>query len=70
VSALERHYSVQEIAELWQLSPGVVRSLFRDRADVIKIGYGERLHKRGYVTIRVPESTLQRVYAELRKEKS
>jgi hypothetical protein len=70
VAALEKHYSVFEISDLWGLSPGVVRSLFSDRADVIRIGHGERLHKRAYITLRIPESVVQRVHAELHEMKS
>ena len=69
MSALERHYSINQISELWGLSPGVVRSLFRDRADVLHIGHGEKMRKRPYVTLRVPESVVQRVHAELREKK-
>jgi hypothetical protein len=66
MSALERHYSISEIAELWALSPGAVRSIFKDRGDVIRIGHGEQRYRRCYVTIRVPESVVQKVHAELR----
>lgn len=68
-TALEKHYTVKQIAELWSLSPGVVRSLFKDRADVLKIGHGEKRYKRGYVTLRIPESVVQKVHAELRAKK-
>jgi hypothetical protein len=54
---------------MWLLSTGVVRSLFRDRADVIRVGHGESLHKRAYITLRIPESVMQRVYADLQKKK-
>jgi hypothetical protein len=66
MSALERHLSINEIAELWGLSPGVVRALFKDRGDVIRIGSGETRFRRGYLTLRVPESVVERVHAELR----
>ena len=66
MSALEKHLTVPEIAELWQLSTDKVRELFRDHPGVIKIGQPERRHKRGYITIRVPESIVNRVHAQLR----
>jgi len=66
MAALERHFSVQEVAEMWNLSPSAVRSLFRDRSDVLRIGHGESRFRRSYLTLRIPESTLQRVHSELR----
>ena len=65
MSALERHFSVQEISELWNLSTETIRNLFRDVPGVLKIGKHETRYKRGYVTLRIPESVLQRVHAEL-----
>lgn len=61
---LEPHYSVKEIAERWGLSENVVRDLFRDEPGVLVIGeprpkYGKQ---RGKVTLRIPQSVLERVY--------
>ena len=63
-SATERHYSVAEIAELWNLSPNAVRRLFQEEPGVLAIGeprpkFGRR---RGKVTLRIPQSVLERVY--------
>ena len=69
MSALEKHYTANEVAKLWGISAGVVRALFRDRADVLKIGHGERMRKRAYVSLRIPESVVQRVHEELRAKK-
>jgi len=69
VSALEKHFSINELVDLWGLSPGVIRGLFCDRADVIRVGHGERMHKRAYFTLRIPESVVQRVHSELREKK-
>ncbi len=62
--ATEPHYSVAEVAEMWKLSPSAVRRLFQREPDVFTIGeprpkYGRR---RGKVTLRIPESVLERVY--------
>jgi hypothetical protein len=65
--ALERHYTVLEVAELWKLSPDTVRKLFRNVPGVLKFGSSERLHKRGYVNIRIPESIVARVHTERSK---
>jgi transcriptional antiterminator len=59
---LERHYSVAEIAEIWALSEKTVRRMFEDEDGVLKWGIPETRRKRGYITIRIPESVLLRVH--------
>ncbi len=66
MAALERHFSVSELAELWKLSPDSIRRIFRGRADVLKLATPEKLRKRGYCVLRIPESVMQKVHAELR----
>lgn len=66
MGAFEKHYTVTEIAELWHFSPDTVRARFRSRPGVLKIGTGETRHKRAYISLRIPESILQQVHAELR----
>lgn len=66
-AALEKHFSIPEIAKLWGYSIGTVRKLFRDRQDVLHFGTGEGRHKRGYFSIRIPESVMQRVHDDLKK---
>jgi hypothetical protein len=65
--ANERHYSIIEISKLWGLSEKTVRKIFEGGPGVIRWGSGERLHKRGYHTLRVPETVLHRVHRKLRK---
>jgi len=65
--ANERHYSVIEISKLWALSEKTVRRIFESEPGVIHWGSEETLHKRGYRTLRVPESVLLRVHRKLRK---
>jgi len=65
--ALEPHYSVPQIAKLWGLSTDCVRALFRDVPGVLKIVRPETRFKRGYISIRVPESVVLRIHAALRK---
>jgi hypothetical protein len=65
MSSLEKHYTIKEIAQQWGFSIRKVRAIFRDRSDVLRVGHGATLHKKCYVNIRVPESTVSRVYAEL-----
>jgi transcriptional regulator GlxA family with amidase domain len=54
----ERHYSVSEVATLWSLSRDSVRRIFRREPGVLVIGDK-------YVTLRIPESVLQRVHKRL-----
>jgi predicted transcriptional regulator len=63
--AREKHYSIIEIAELWALSEKTVRKIFEREPGVIHWTTAERLHKRGYRTLRVPESVLHRVHRKL-----
>jgi hypothetical protein len=66
MAALERHYSVAEVAALWQLSEDSIRKIFRDNPGVLKIGSAETRFKRAYLSIRIPESIVQKVHADLR----
>jgi len=66
MAALEKHYTVAEVAVLWSLSEETIRKLFRDDPSVLKIGVGEKLHKRGYVVLRIPESVVLRTHEKLR----
>ena len=59
---LERHYSVGEIAEIWGLSEKTVRRMFEEEDGVLQWGTPETRRKRGYVTLRIPESVLLRVH--------
>jgi hypothetical protein len=63
--ALERHYTCHELAELWNLAPDTIRALFRDTPGVLKINRPERRNKRGYTSLRIPESVAQKRHAEL-----
>ena len=65
--ANEKHYSVKEIAKLWALSEKTVRRIFEREPGVIHWSREETAHKRGYRTLRVPETILHRVHRKLRK---
>ena len=58
---LERHYSVAEIAEMWGLSEKTVRRMFEEEDGVLQWSTPETRRKRGYITLRIPESVLLRV---------
>jgi hypothetical protein len=61
----ERHYTPEELAELWAVSTETVRSIFREEPGVLKIGKTGSRFKRGYVTLRIPEEVAERVHRKL-----
>ena len=63
----KRHYSVNELSALWNLSKQTIRRLFQDEPDVVRIGERGVHHKRAYVTLRIPESVVRRVHQRLTK---
>jgi transcriptional antiterminator len=62
--ALERHYSVSEVAKMWALSERTVRRMFEDEDGVLHWGTIETRRKRGYITLRIPESVMLRVHRQ------
>ena len=61
---LERHYSVGEIAERWALSEKTARRMFENEEGVLQWGSPETRRKRGYITLRIPESVMLRVHRQ------
>ena len=61
----EKHYTPNELAKLWAVSPDTIRRLFRDESGVLKIGNNGTRYRRGYETLRIPESVAQRVHRRL-----
>lgn len=58
-----KHYSLDELAELWDVSVDSIRRIFRDEPGVLKIG--EYSPKRKRQSLRIPESVVERVYMRL-----
>lgn len=67
MSAIEKHYSIQELAEIWNLSEDTIRRLFREEPGVIRINAALSRRRRRYVVLRLPESVVVRVHERLRK---
>lgn len=61
----EQHHAPSYYAKLWSLSDDAVRGLFRGEEGVLEIDRPEKMHKRGYTSLRIPESVAERVYARL-----
>jgi hypothetical protein len=63
--AAEQHFDVPEVARLWNLSQDVVRTIFKSEPGVLAIVRPATAKKRGYSTLRIPESVLQRVHRRM-----
>lgn len=62
----ERHYTIAELAELWNLSADCVRKIFEKEPDVLAVGADRpKPRARRYLTLRIPESVAQRVHRRL-----
>ena len=55
---LERCYSTLQVAQLWGISVGRVRQIFRNRSGIRRLSGGRRFH------IRIPQALLDQVTAE------
>lgn len=62
----ERHYSVGELAKLWSLSEKTIRRIFENEPGVLCWGSPEKKFKRGYKTMRIPETVVLRIHRQLR----
>jgi hypothetical protein len=60
--AFERHYSVNEIAEMWNLAYNTIKAMFRNEPGVFAIGSEETRYGRPRITLRIPESVMLRVH--------
>jgi hypothetical protein len=65
-ATFERHFSVDELAELWGMSDDFVRRLFLHEPGVVIFRH-PRPGRRVYRTLRIPESVAQRVHTRLRE---
>ncbi len=64
-ACIEPHYKPEELGKLWGLSANCIRSLFENEPGVLRIAHPERLHKRRYISLRIPGSVAGRVHARL-----
>jgi hypothetical protein len=49
---------------MWALSEKTVRRMFENEEGVLQWGSPETRRKRGYITLRIPESVLLRVHRQ------
>ena len=64
--ALEKHFSVQEVAEMWNVSRQTATRMFEGQPGVLSFGSSETKFGRKHVTLRVPASVVARVHREHR----
>ena len=57
----ERHFTVVELSEQWNLSREAVRKMFESEPGVA-VFYYPKPNKRKYRTLRIPENVAKRVY--------
>ena len=61
-AALERHYRIGELADMWKLGRETVRLLVKDEQGVIRIRLGR---KKAHTFYSVPESVAVRIHTRL-----
>jgi hypothetical protein len=63
-NAMEKHYTLKQIAEEWQISVRVARRIFRDVPGVADLTIHRSLTTRSYQVLRVPASVAARVHEQ------
>jgi len=61
----ERHYTPDELGELWALSADTIRRLFEREPGVLVIEHQRPRGTRRYRTLRIPESVAMRVHRRM-----
>ena len=61
----ERHYTPDELGEMWNLSADTVRRLFQNEPGVLVVQREVGRGARRYRTLRIPESVARRVHRRL-----
>jgi hypothetical protein len=59
-TAFEKHYTIAELAELWNYSEATIRRMVMREDGVVK-----RLGLRGKTSYRIPESVARRIHTKL-----
>jgi hypothetical protein len=63
-TTFERHYTVAEVAALWNISIDMCRKRFQNEPGVLVLAKPTKRCKRQYKTLRIPESVLERVHRQ------
>ena len=62
----DKHYSVIELATIWNVSDDLIRKLFQNEPGVVHITQ-HRPGRRRYITLRIPECVALRVYRRMER---
>jgi hypothetical protein len=65
ILADERHYTPSELAKMWGVSVQTIREVFKNEDGVLKLGKDGTRFRRGYKTLRIPHSVVERVHTRL-----
>ena len=65
-TTFQRHFSVDDLAELWGMSHDFLQRLFLHEPGVV-IFFRQRPGRRVYRTLRIPESVALRVHRRMQK---
>jgi hypothetical protein len=63
--AFEKHFAVEDLAEIWGLSGDTIRRLFEKEPGVLVIERCTKSRARRYRTMRIPESVALRVHRRM-----
>jgi len=63
--AVERHFTPQELADLWHVDSNTIRRLFADEPGVLIFGGDETRSRRRYKSMRIPQSIAGTVHRRL-----
>jgi hypothetical protein len=64
-SALETHFTVDELCQLWKLSRRTIIRLITDQPGVLEFGPDDDAYHKPHKTRRVPESVVVRIHRQL-----
>jgi hypothetical protein len=62
---LERHYTLAEVASMWNISHEKARRLFQSESGVVRFRQRASYGRRSYSIYRIPESVARRVRMRL-----
>jgi hypothetical protein len=64
-NAMEKHFTLEQIAEAWGISVRNARRIFRDQPGVVDLmAHRKSLTSRSYQVLRIPASVAARVHAQ------
>ena len=61
-SLTEQHFKPKQLAQLWGFSVDTIRTWFESEPGILTENRPETMHKRRYMSMRIPESVARRVY--------